>query len=576
MNKMYKPFQRRKLMKGRSGFLKNTAVLFGAMLITKIIGAVLKIPLTNMMGGTGMGYFSTAYSFFNPVYTVLAAGLPTVVTRMTAQSAAVKRFKDARKIKSGAIILSLISGILGMAFMILLSRPFADYAASSPESLWAVLAISPSVLFCCLAAAYRGYYEGLSNMFPTAVSQVVESVVKAVLGLGLSALVMSLGESGKIPPENVLPLSAAAAVAGVTIGELCGTLFLMLRSRLGSDFITEKMLKDSPAPQGKREIAKKIILQALPISAGAVIINLGAFIDLLTISSGIQECFVRNSEYFLTHWGAAVAESGADYFGNFVYGSYSGIVLSIFMLVTSITALIGKSALPEIASAYERKDKNEICRKVSILISGIFLMGLPACMCLGALAEPALNILYPVREAEVSVSVIPLVILCGGGIPIALCGGLFSVFQAAGRFDLPIKLMMCGSAAKLIMNLLFLRIPVLSVSGAALSTVISHILVMILGIVSLRSAIGARIKIFTLFVKPFAASVACCLAALLSYYMLFNNFGSILRMLLTVCGGGLVYILLILMLDKRIIGELKRKKHLPVQPRSSFHNIARH
>lgn len=542
-------------MKGNSGFFKNTVILFTAMFITKIIGAVLKIPLTNMMGGTGMGYFSTAYSFFNPVYTVLAAGLPTVVTRMTAQSIAGRRFREARKTKSAALLLAWLSGIFGTAFMILFAAPFANYAAGSPESLWAIFTISPSVLFCCLAAAYRGYYEGLSNMVPTAVSQVVESVVKAVLGLSLAALAIGLGQSGKIPAEHILPLGAAAAVLGVTVGELCGTAFLMLRSKLRSDHITEDELIESPPPSKTSELLKKIILQSLPISAGAVIINLGAFIDLLTISGGIQECFFNNPQFFLLNYGSAISEAGADSFGNFVYGSYTGIVLSVFMLITSLTALIGKSALPAIAAAHEKGDKNEIGRHVNILLSGIFLIGLPLCLCLGALAEPVLQILYPVRSAEITVSVIPLAVLCGGGIPIAVCGGLFSVFQAVGRFDLPIKLMMCGSAAKLIMNLLFLRVPVLSVSGAALSTVISHILVMVLGLISLRGAIGTKIRVSRLFEKPFAAAFACCLSALLSYHMLFDNFTGIIRMLLTVCAGGLVYVLLIVMLDRRILGE---------------------
>lgn len=542
-------------MKGRSGFFKNTVILFTAMFITKIIGAVLKIPLTNMMGGTGMGYFSTAYSFFNPVYTVLAAGLPTIVTRMTAQSIACRKFREARNIKSTAVMLAFVTGMIGSVFMAVFASPFACYAASSPESLWAVIAIAPSVLFCCIASAYRGYYEGLSNMLPTAVSQVVESVVKAVLGLGLAGLVIYLGGQGRVAAENVLPYGAAAAVLGVSAGELCGTLFLMFRSKFGTDHISDDELSESPASLSRRQLLKKIIIQSLPISVGAVIINLGSFIDLLTISGGIQECFVKNQEYFSQFYEKAINESGAESFGTFVYGSYTGIVLSMFMLISSLTALIGKSALPTITAAYECGSRDEVKRNISILLSGIFVIGLPLCICLGILAEPILNILYPVRAAEISVSINPLIILCAGGIPIALCGGLFSVFQAIGRFDLPIKLMMAGSALKLILNLIFLRIPILSVPGAALSTVLSHILVMILGIISLRSAAGISIRIFPLFVKPFAASFACGLSALTSYYLFFDNFDPIIRMLFTACAAGFVYILLILMLDKRILEE---------------------
>lgn len=547
-------------MKKSGSFFRNTVILFVAMFITKVIGAVLKIPLTNMMGGVGMGYFSTAFSFFNPVYTVLAAGLPVIVTRLTAQSIASGKYKEARQIKSASLIIALIAGILGTVFIFLFAAPFSNYAAGSPESFWAVTAIAPSVLFCCLASAYRGYYEGLYNMLPTAVSQVTESVVKAVLGLGLSGAVLYIGKQGTIPENSVLPLAAAAAVLGTTVGELCGTLSLMIRSKAKSDGIAAADIEKSPAAPSKGKIIKRIIKDALPISLGAVIINLSSFIDLLTISGGVQECFVKNRDYFSENYALAIKESGAAAFGNFVYGSYTGIVLSMFMIITSLTALIGKSALPQITAAYERRNTEEVRRNISILFSGIFVIGLPLCLSLGVLAEPVLSLLYPVRAAEVSVSVMPMTVLCAGGIPIALCGGLFSVFQALGRFDLPIKLMMTGSAVKLILNLLLLRIPYTAVYGAALSTVASHITVMILGIISLKKALGAGIKIFPLFVKPFSAAFACALAALLSYYLLYNNYPSLIRMCLTVCTGGLVYVMLILLLDRRIVYAVFKRK----------------
>ena len=136
----------------------------------------------------------------------------------------------------------------------------------------------------------------------------------------------------------------------------------------------------------------------------------------------------------------------------------------------------------------------------------------------------------------------------------------FCRFQAVGRFDLPIKLMMTGSAVKLILNLLFLRIPYTSVFGASLSTVVSHITVMCIGIVCLKKASGVSVKLFPLFVKPFAAAFACALAALLSYYLLYNNYTPLLRMLLTVCTGGFVYVMLILLLDRRIVYAVFRRK----------------
>lgn len=544
-------------MKEKNGFLKNTAILFFAMFCAKIIGAVFKIPLTNMIGGVGMGYFSTAYSFFVPVYTILGAGFPVIVIRMTAQSIAVKKYREARNIKSAAIMLAAFLGLLGTAFMLLLAVPFSDYAAASSKSLLSVLAISPSVFICCVAAAYKGYYEGLSNMLPTAVSQVLESAVKAAMGLGLSGTVLYLGQSGIIEKENIIPYCAAAAVLGVTLGELSGMTFLAIRSKMKGDGITAEDLKSSPPSPRKRHIAKNILIQSLPISFGSAVISLGSFIDLLTISGGIQECFAKNADYFRFMYKSAVNEAGAEQFGSFVYGSYNGIVLSIFMLITSLTALIGKSALPSISAAYERGERQEVKRNISILITGIFVIGLPLCLCLGALAEPVLKLLYPMRAAEVSISTVPLAIICFGGIPIALCSGFFSVFHAIGRYDLPVKLMMLCSAVKLILNLLLIRIPQLSVCGAAISTVAAHLITAVLGYFALKSSAQIEISILSLISKPFAASAACCLCALLSYYLLFNNFGGVIRILLTIVLSGLLYMLILTMLDKRIFSAIK-------------------
>ncbi len=60
-------------------YIKNTAILFAAMAITKIVGALFKIPLANLLGGTGMGYFSTAYGLYSPIFALTAADRKSVV-----------------------------------------------------------------------------------------------------------------------------------------------------------------------------------------------------------------------------------------------------------------------------------------------------------------------------------------------------------------------------------------------------------------------------------------------------------------------------------------------------------------
>ena len=549
-----------RVMNRKNGLMKNTLILAVSMVLTKIIGAVLKIPLANILGGMGMGYFSTAYSLFSPVYAFLSAGLPTVITKQVAQAVACGKFRTVRKIKHTALLISAVLGVVGSVFVLVSSAPFATYIANSDESRFAIAAIAPSVFFCCIAAVYKGYYEGLYNMIPTAVSQVVESVVKAVLGLGLSyGAIIYFRQTGK-SLEECLPYGAAAAIMGVTVGEICGTLYLFLYSKLRSDGITKPELLSSPYAPRKRTIGKRLIIEALPISIGAVVANLSSFVDLLTMPSGINACVKENFSYFALSFPKAFDAVSSKEFGTFVYGSYTGIVTSLFMLISSTTALMGKSALPDIASAWGTENKQMLIRSIRILFSGVFVIGLPLCFMLGIISEPALNLLYSVRQAEIEVSVLPLQILCFGGITIALSAAVFSVFQAIGRSELPVKMMMLCASLKLAGNLFFSQIPVLSVCSAAVSTVIAHLVISVIGIVLLKRTAQIKVGFVTLFGKPFAAAAVSSFVVYLTYeFILPNSLSKLIRVGASAAAGGVVYLVMLVLFDRRILKRFSAK-----------------
>ena len=173
-------------MSAKKGFLRNTAVMFIAMFVSKALGAVLKIPLGNILGGEGMGYFTTAYSIFTPVLSFACAGIPTILTRTVAGYAAGGEYGKISAFRRCSLLLAFLVGLAGAALIYISAVPFVCYIANSPESLPGVLIIAPATVFCSVTAVYRGYYEGLSDTLPTALSQVIESFVRAILGVGLS------------------------------------------------------------------------------------------------------------------------------------------------------------------------------------------------------------------------------------------------------------------------------------------------------------------------------------------------------------------------------------------------------
>ncbi|MEG2597681.1 MAG: oligosaccharide flippase family protein, partial [Oscillospiraceae bacterium] len=179
--------------KGQS-LLQGASILAFAMIVVKLIGAVFKIPLGNILDGDAMGYFSTSYSVFTMIYAFSTAGLPAAVAKMVAEHSVHDRYRDIRKIRKISVKLFFFMGLIGFILMVAFSKLYVDLANN--ENAWlSVIAIAPAIFFGCMMSAYRGYYEGLRNMTPTAVSQIIEVVAKLIFGLALSIIVVQIGKN---------------------------------------------------------------------------------------------------------------------------------------------------------------------------------------------------------------------------------------------------------------------------------------------------------------------------------------------------------------------------------------------
>ena len=259
-----KPSGAKKSIGGSRGqsLVEGAAILTFGTILVKVIGAIFKIPLGNVIGEAGMGYFSAAYALYLPVYTLSAAGFPSALARQVAENIAMGRYKDARKVHRVAQRVFLITGILG--FIAMAAGGFVYIRFVDPDSIYSVLAMSPSVFFCCMMASYRGYYEGLRNMTPTAVSQVIEALGKLFIGLGLAVAIMYYGEysfrtnlTAFGVTVNTLeeariasyPYAAAGSLAGIALGSLAGLFYMILRNKRKGDEITPEELAASPAPR---------------------------------------------------------------------------------------------------------------------------------------------------------------------------------------------------------------------------------------------------------------------------------------------------------------------------------------
>lgn len=553
-------------------YIKNTVILFASMAITKIVGALFKIPLANLLGGTGMGYFSTAYGLYSPIFALTAAGIPTVMMRITARCAASGDKPHALAVRKYALIMFTVIGLIGSAAVLIFSRTFAMNIAHSPKSTPAIICISPAVMLCCMSSVLRGYREGLSNVMPSAAAAVAEAVSRAVFGLGFSYSVIFYAKSAfqsgkKVFGEDVttfeqafntaLPYAAAGAILAVSISELCGLLAMIIIERRykGGETMPPR------STYCRRGICVQLLRETAPIAASALVMNCVSFIDLLTVTGTLTRSSARDPEYFNTAFGNILDICGGiEGLPNFMYGSYTGIAMSLFMLIPSFAGMTEKTAAPEIAAAWEQNDARKLYDKIKLQLRAGAIIACPACFGAAALAEPILNMLYKSRPAEVFVSLQPFIILCMGGIFMVLSSALFGIFQSINKAHIPLILMTGSVIIKLLLNPLLISIPQINISGAPLSGTVGYIFITICGSVILNKKLPKKVNVFSAVRKPLLCGIVCGFMAYIAYSLLNGKVNPMLSVLFSTFTGAVVYVILLILVGVfRTNGIITRK-----------------
>ena len=518
----------------KQDFIKSSVILMVSAVIAKGLGALFKIPLTNMLGGVGMGFFSSAYSLFLPIYALTVTGLSSAVARLTAQSAALGMYKNARKVRKTALLLFSAVGFFGTVLILLTAEPFAVYIAKSPDAEIAVKFIAPSVFFGCITAVERGYCEGLCNMYPTAFSQLAEGIVKTAAGLFFCGaaiknrgVVMSL-----FPPEtDFRAVCAAAGISGVTLSSVGAVIFFPIM-RI---FVREDKKIGDDTLLSSRQISGELVRIALPIGLSSLVTNFTSLIDLATIvgcikTDGIQANGVSKSEL-----------------PQFIYGSFAGLAVTVFNLVPSVTNMLGKGILPSVTFAWEQNDRKSLQKSSSQAILTAFLLSLPAAVGIGVLSEEILNFLFPLQSDEVIFCVKPLKFLMPAMLCLCVSFPVFSMLQATGNSASPLKITLIGAIVKLIGNLTL--IPVFSVEGAAISTSICYGVILVLSLIVYLRKTAVKLDLRDFFPVALAGTF-CGVSAAICRDRISAYFSGSLTLFISAAVGGAFYFLVLFLTKK--------------------------
>jgi len=464
-------------------FLHGAALLALATAVVKVIGALYKLPLNMAIGAEGFSYFSTAYDIYSLLLMISSAGLPVAMSRMISQYNSLGEYTQVRRVHrvSRAIFLGL--GIVSTLIMLLGSHWLAQ-KMNQPDAWIAIVCLAPCAVLMAVMSAYRGFFQGQGNMRPTSVSQVLEAVVKLVVGLAAAFAIVKF--TGNIP------LAAGGAILGVTAGSLLSVGYLGVKFRPAY----RDLPQTSEQPRSYGSITKSLLAIALPITIGSAglqlltVIETGFYMDRLV--------FLVDSNQYMAH----LVQGDAQRTASVLKGVYN-MAQTIFNMPCSFMVPIATSVLPAITEFLTLKKNAEVRATEESAARVVGLLALPCCIGLTLLGQPVMALLGGYEGELLAVAGQLLSWLGVSIILYAIVQYTNVLLQSHGYAYIPVVNMLLGGGLKLAVVYVLVGNPAIGILGVPMGAALCYLCIAALNMVSITLRVPQKPAILRNMFRPF-------------------------------------------------------------------------
>ena len=442
-------------------FLHGAALLAIATAVVKIIGALYKIPLKMVIGDQGFGYFSTAYQIYSVLLMISTAGFPIAMSRVISQASSLGNYNQVRKVYKTARGIFLGIGLVSTLLMVVFCRQLATFQ-EQPNAWAAVLCLGPCALLMGFLSAYRGFFQGQGNMLPTSVSQMLEAVVKLIVGLVAAFAIMRY--------TNDVGLAAAGAILGVTVSCLVSAVFM--RGKFAPAYRELPQTQDEAESYGK--VAKALLAIAVPITIGSAGLQLLTLLETkLYMGQLLTACGLSQD--------MADTMKGIYDMAQTIFNMPCAFIIPITISV--IPAITEQLTLGNHASV---KETEESAARITGLLSWPCTVGL----CL--LASPVMALLgdYSGEKLTLSASLMALLGVCI--FPYAIIQYTNALLQSHGYAHVPVINMLAAGAVRLVVVYLLVGNPAIGILGAPIGGILCYFAIAVLNLLAIRHLVPQR------------------------------------------------------------------------------------
>lgn len=501
-----------------SSYIKGAGILAAGGLIAKLLGLFFKIPIGRILDSFGYGLYYNSYNIYNLLLTISIVGIPVAISKMIAERASVKNYYGVYSVFRLSMTVLVIIGGISSALLYFGANWIIDVANWDEGTYYAIVGLALAPFFVSIMCSIRGFFQGMQLMVPSAISQIIESVVRVIFGISLCYyLTVNYGQA----------MGAGGASAGATVAALVTMLFLLFTFYLFMKDFGKKVIrsKDNFKRESNRSLLKRLVQIAVPVTLASAVISLFGLVNSFTYVSrlGVAGINLKNATIM---------------FGDF------GLAQTMVNVPLTFSSAMAVTLVPAISASYALKDMNSISRKTEQGIRVMLLLSLPCAIGLSMYAIPIFELLFPTAKYGGEV----LKYLAYSIVFIMVTNTLQSVLQALDKFMIPVWNLFIGLLVKLVLNYIFIAIPSINIYGLVISNIGAYMVSTMLNYRAIKRSINLKLNFKQTFVKPLTASLIMALAGINVFRLVSSLLGSNIGVLISIVICALVYFAALILL----------------------------
>lgn len=489
----------------KQSLMKASAILAVAGILAKVLGLLFRWPLIMLIGDEGMGYYQMTYPLYM-FFIAMASGVPVAISKLISEKKSDNDIDGVFEVVKESTILMLFLGLGTTLVLSIFSKQIIAFLNWDMKSYYSLIGISFAPVIISIMTVYRGFFQGLQNMYPSGVSQLLEQMGRVIFGVGLAVILLPKG----------IEVAAGGAAFGAAAGGLMGCIFLVFKYRSAKKEFGIKKIKTNT------DILNQILKIAIPISVGGTVGTIMTLIDSIMVPQKLMLA------------GFSVEQS------TVLYGQLTGKAGVLTNIPMSLSLAICTALVPVIAGCIKKKNKKELDEKVQQAFKLTSVISLPSMVGLFLLADPIMRLIFPGRfEGATILQYLSLTI------PFVIATQVTTaIFQGTGNLYRPIINMLIACTFKVALTWILVPIPEINVYGAIIATVVAYIVSTILNLVALKSKVNPKFDIFNTILKPFVASLLMAIGVIVTYYYVWQStFNNVYSCLSAITLGIIIYVI---------------------------------